>query len=162
MYLKKRLSIIFIKIVRQINTHDLSKYSTCMYFSIRCSVYQCTFTMQLMYNYFYTLIILTISVSNVHLCTSSCSFFLIKSDIGFHYIENNVDESILYSKHLHKIFEHKMHFKTSQTVMIYTLQKRKFRIYDLQSSTLRFLLCLLLQKKFVTTWIPYHLKLKSY
>lgn len=99
MYLKKRSSIISTKIVRQINTHDLSKYSTCMYFSIRCSVYQCTFTMQLMYNYFYTLNILTIYVSNVHLCTSSCSFFLIKSDIGFHYIENNVDESTLYSKH---------------------------------------------------------------
>lgn len=77
--------------------------------------------MQLMYtsNYFYTLKILKISVSNVHLCTSSCSFFLIKSDIGFHYIENNVDESILYSKHRFfkfsscAIFEHKMHFKTS-------------------------------------------------
>lgn len=136
-----------------------------MYFSIRCSVNQCTFTMQLMNtsNYFYTLKILTISVSNVHLCTSSCSFFLSKVIQGFiiqkimwmkvYFIQNNV----FFNSQVVQYLSIKCISKLPSLSGFYTLQKRKFRIYDLQISTSRFLLCLLLQKKFVTTWIPYHL-----
>lgn len=68
-------------------------------------------------NYFYILKILIIFVLNVYLCILFCLFFFIKSDIGFYYIENNVDESIFYLKYCFfkflscVIFEYKMYFK---------------------------------------------------
>lgn len=135
-----------------------------MYFSIRCSENQCTFTMQLMYtsNYFYTLKMLTISVSNVHLYTSSCSFFLSKVIQGF-IIQKIMWMKVYFIQNIYtKYLSIKCISKLPRRSGFYTLQKRKFRIYDLQISTLRFLLCLHFQKKFVTPWIPYHLKLKSY